>query len=93
MFIEVKKKQKPETKKYEEINKQKNEKFFKFKEVLPFGGMIYEKRAKGKNFKHTFDATRSEPLSHLINNPNPIWNPSKNVSLYFSPMLISRDNL
>jgi hypothetical protein len=61
--------------------------------VLPFGGIIHKTGSRGKDFKHTFDAARSEPISQLINYPTPTWNSSNNVALYFGRILIARNNL
>ena len=84
LFMEIKRKKKrPETSNYEEINKKKQEKFFKFREVLPFGGVIHKNGGKGLEYKYAFDKNRSEPLSHLMSNPYSKWSTQDKVISFY----------
>ena len=67
----------PETKRYNHWCKtKKEEEEFKFKEVLPFGGVINRNNDPQQNIN-----PRSEPFSNVVFHPDESWNKRKNVSV------------
>lgn len=73
---------KPETKRYNEWSKKKQENDFKFKEVLPFGGVIKKGGNLGRKGKEDFEKRRDQNLGGVLFNPDSIWK-SKKQSVSF----------
>ena len=69
----------PETQRYQKWCKQKKEEEFRFQEVLPFGGIVNKKGRMGRYSKEQPQKNRSEPVGHLMFNPDPAWKKLKSV--------------
>ena len=68
-----KRRERPETKRYNEWCKKKKESDFKFKEVLPFGGVIKKGCNLGRKGKNDFEKRRNQKLSEVVFNPDSAW--------------------
>ena len=64
----------PETARYNQWNQNKQENDFKFKEVLPFGGIIKKGGNLGRKARDDFEQKRSQNFEGVVFQPDSAWN-------------------
>lgn len=80
LFLEFcQRRTRPETQRYNEWSKKKQENDFKFKEVLPFGGVIKKGGNLGRQGRKDFEKRRNQDLGEVLFNPDSAWKSSKLV--------------
>ena len=86
LFLEFKQRRlRPETKRYNEWTKQKQENDFKFREVLPFGGVIKRGGNLDRRARDDFEKRREQNLEGVVFDPHSTWNKKNKVGLNSSP--------
>lgn len=86
MFLEFKaRRTRPETARYNEWNKQKQDKDFKFREVLPFGGIIKKGGALGRQARDDFEKKREQDFEGVVFQPDSAWGRARKVRPDLTP--------
>lgn len=79
----VQRRTRPETTRYNQWNEKKKEEDFKFREVLPFGGIIKKGGNLGRKAKEKFEKNRNQNLEGVVFQPDTAWDRPQNVTISF----------